>query len=148
MKEIYFRLVYLEPGMFFNFNYKLNIFMTNELNKNLYIEKIPLRKGMKTDTTDYTLVLNISCHSNKFTVTGPTMYRKDQEIDFYLNIPYKKIPTIKEQAVYFLSYVELGLIDILREDAEKYAIHLAISKVKQSVTRLDDNNELLEFIED
>ncbi|NEN75469.1 hypothetical protein F9B74_03895 [Pelistega sp. NLN82] len=148
MKEIYFRTVYLEPGMFFNFHYKLNIFMTNELNKNLYIEKIPFRKGMKTDTTDYTLVLNISCHNDEFTVTGPTMYRKDQEIDFYLNIPYKKIPKIKEQAVYFLNYVELGLIDILREDAEKYDIHSALNKVKQSVIDLDNTNELLTFIED
>lgn len=143
MKQIYLREVYLNPGMYFNLNFKFIRFLREKLNEFLYIEKIPYRKGFKTDTSDYSLTLNINCHSQQFEVTGPTVYRKDHEIDFYLNIPYKKFSNTKEQALYLLSYLELGLEKILLDDVVNYNLKEAFLKISTEISSINEENELL-----
>ena len=97
MKQIYLREVYLNPGMYFNLNFKFIRFLREKLNEFLYIEKIPYRKGFKTDTSDYSLTLNINCHSQQFEVTGPTVYRKVQKLDFNLIYHTKKFTKPKNK---------------------------------------------------
>lgn len=143
MKQIYLREVYLNPNMNFNLNFKFIKFLRKKLNEFIFIEKIPYRKGFKTDTSDYSLTLNINCHDKEFEVTGPTIYRKDKEIDFYLNIPYKEISDVKEQAIYLLNYLELGLNKILLDDAFKYDLKNSFSKINHEVVSIDNSSELL-----
>ncbi len=143
MKQIYLREVYLNPDMNFNLNFKFIRFLREKLNEFLYIERIPYKKGFKTDTSDYSLTLNINCHNQKFEVTGPSVYRKDHEIDFYLNIPYKKFNSTKEQALYLLSYLELGLVEILLDDAISYNLKETFLKISSKISSIDEESELL-----
>jgi len=123
--KIYFGQIYIQVGISFPFNHLFQKFLGTEITK--LVEFSP--KFIKRYAEDYSLMFRISAKKELAVneIKGPTVYKKDKDVEFSIFLPYTAIMQSTEPNREALKYLFEGIYEVFG----KYEINISMLKSEQ-----------------
>ena len=91
---IYFRQIYVEVGVTYPFSHHFQKYLSSEATKLALITK-----SFETSYgSDWDVILNFSAKKNieVIELNGPSIYKKDKDVEFTIFLPYKRFSSIEK----------------------------------------------------
>jgi len=121
--QIYIGAWYNEPGISFEFTYKVFVFITKNLREKILIL---ISNNHKFINYDIQLTKNTYASSVELELKGPSIGRRNKSLNYGLTIPYFKVINSEKPLEVYLDYYFEGLtllflqFDISKEIMEKF----------------------------
>jgi hypothetical protein len=123
--KIYFGQIYIQVGISFPFSHLFQKFLGAEISELIK----PSQKFIKLHSEDYSLGIRLSAKKELAIneIKGPTVYKKDKDIEFTIFLPYTPIMKEAEPNKSALEHLFHGIYEVLG----KYEIDTSRLKAEQ-----------------